>query len=37
MGLKRERKENEEDRKFKQSPNKQEACSHWSQHYFYCR
>ena len=31
--LKRERKEKEEDRKFQQSSNKQEACSHWSQNY----
>ena len=28
---KRERKEKEKDRMFKQSSNKQEACSHWSQ------
>ena len=34
--LKRE-KGKEEDRMFKQSSNKQEACSHWSQNYFYCR
>ena len=30
----REREEKEEDKKFKQSSNKQEACSHWSQNYF---
>ena len=35
--LKREIKEKEEDRKFKQSSNMQEACSYWSQIYFYCR
>ena len=34
---KRERKEKEEDRKFKQWSNKQEAYSHWSQNYFYRR
>ena len=34
---KRERREKEKDRKFKQWSNKQEACSHWSQNYFYCR
>ena len=28
---KRKRKKNQEDIKFKQSSNKQEACSHWSQ------
>ena len=33
---KRERREKEEDRKFKQWSNKQETCSHWSQNYFYC-
>ena len=32
-----QRKEKEEDRKFKQWSNKQKACSHWSQNYFYCR
>ena len=37
MELKRKRKEKEEDRKFKQLSNKHEACSHWSQNYFYCR
>ena len=37
MDLKRERKEKEEDRKIKQSSKKQEACSHWSQKYFYCK
>ena len=37
MELKMERKEKEEDRKFEQSSNKQEACSHSSQNYFYCR
>ena len=37
MELKRERKEKEEYKKFKQSPNKQEACSQWPQNYFYCR
>ena len=31
---KRERKEKEKDRMFKQSSNKQEACSHWSQIFF---
>ena len=36
MALKRERKGKEEDRKFKQSSGKQEACSHWPQNYFYC-
>ena len=35
--LKKERREKEEDRKFKQWSNRQEACSHWSQSYFYCR
>ena len=34
---KRKIEEKEEDRKFKQWSNKQEACSHWSQNYFYCR
>ena len=34
---KRERGGKEEDRMFEQSSNKQEACSHWSQNYFYCR
>ena len=33
---KRERREKEEDIKFKLWSNKQEACSHWSQNYFYC-
>ena len=37
MELKKERKEKEKDRKFKQSPYKQEACLHLSQNYFYCR
>ena len=37
MELKRKRKEKEEDRKFKQSSNKHEVCSHWSQNYFHCR
>ena len=37
MELKKERKEKEEDRKFKQSSNKDEACSHWSQNYFHRR
>ena len=36
MELKRERKEKVEDREFKQSSNKQEACSRWSQNHFYC-
>ena len=31
---KRERREKEEDRKFKQWSNKQEPCSRWSQNYF---
>ena len=35
MELKRERKEKEEDRKFKQSSNKPEAFSHWFQIYFF--
>ena len=37
MELKKQRKEKEEDRKFKQSSSKQEACSRWSQNYFYSR
>ena len=37
MELKKERKEKEEERKFKQSSNKHDVCSHWSQNYFYCR
>ena len=37
MELKKETKEKEEDREFKQLSNKQEACSHLSQNYFYCR
>ena len=35
--LKREIKEKEKHRTFKQSSNKQKACSHWSQNHFYCR
>ena len=37
MESKGERREKEEDRKFKQWSNKQETYSHWSQNYFYCR
>ena len=37
MELKRERQEKKEDREFKKSSNKHEACSHWSQNYFYCK
>ena len=36
MESKWERREKEEDRKFKQWSYKQEAWSHWSQNYFYC-
>ena len=36
-GSKRKRREKEEDGKFKQWSNKQEACLHWFQNYFYCR
>ena len=34
MESKRERREREEERKFKQWSKKQEACSYWSQNYF---